>query len=732
MLFRDFAITLSSIVLLAACGDSGSDQQASAPETDAVDTTPEAAPSADVTIAWDEWGVPHINADEMAGTFYGLGWAHMQLHGDLILELYGRARGKSSEYWGAEYIERDQMAHTLGVPARATEWWDQQGAEYQAYLSAYAQGMNDFAAAHPETIDEARARALPVLATDPLAHGQMAIQGTFMAGWAPQTVARWAESIRGALPEEMPTDATEKPDPEDRGSNAWAIGASRSESGNAMLLANPHLPWFDLFFFTEAQMTAPDLNVYGITLVGFPFTAIAFNEHLGWTHTVNTFDGMDLYELTLTADSQYMLDGEATDFAPVQHTLQVRQDDGTFAEHVVTVTNSVFGPVIGMEGGRALALRVPGLDRPNLIEQYVAMGQATNREEFTAALARSQMPMFNAIYADANGEVAYYFNAAMPNRGTGDWDFWDGIIPGDTTDHLWTEYHSFEELPQYANPESGFVQNANDPPWTSTFPQAVVAEDYPAYFAPQEMAFRPQHSARLLLEDESITLEEMITYANDTTMDVATRILPELLDATDGIRGLEPLERGRDVLAAWDGTVLTPGAALFERWVEKMGGWRNVFAQPWRADEPLSTPWGLSSTDAAVAALVEAVISLEEQGFEAGVAWGDTHRIVYGGHNLPSSAGAGHLGSFRVGGWRAMGDGTSVNVSGTTFVAAIEFGERVRAHGYLAYGNATQEGHPYTGNQVPLYASGAWRDMYFYPEDIAAHTERLEELIISE
>jgi len=735
MHFKKLTVLFSFVILLTACGDGEGDVQSTTPDATGVTIVDEMMvdeSNADVTIAWDEWGVPHISADDLAGSFYGLGWSHMQLHGDLILELYGRARGRAAEYWGSDYLERDQMARTLGVPARGLAWWDEQGPEYQAYLQAYADGMNDYASAHPEAIDEARTRALPVLPTDILSHGQMAIQITFMARSAQSDAAGWAAALQASNASPVPAAPIEETSAEERGSNAWAVAPSRSESGNALLLANPHLPWFDLFFFTEAQMTAPDLNLYGVTLVGMPFTAIGFNDHLGWTHTVNTYDGMDLYELTLTVTGQYMLDGAATDFDVTEEIIRVRNEDGSFSEQPFRITNSVFGPMFATEGGKGLAIRIAGLEMPNLIQQYVEMGKATNRAEFETAMARGQMPMFNAIYADANGEIGYYFNAAMPNRGSGDWDFWEGIIPGDTTEYLWTAYHDFAELPQYTNPASGFVQNANDPPWTSTMPQILTADQYPAYFAPQHMAFRPQHSARLVMSDDSMSLDEMIVLANDTNMDMATRILPELLEATDGIRGLEPLARGRDVLAAWDGTVLTPGAALFSEWADLMGGRWGIFAEQWDPAEPMSTPRGLADADAAVAALVQAVLSLEEQGFSADVAWGDTHRIMYGGHNLPSTSGDGTYGSFRVGGWRRVGGGMYANVSGNTFVAAIEFGDRIQARGYLAYGNATQEGHEYTGNQVPLYSAGDWRDIYFYPEDVSAHTERLEELFIAD
>jgi len=712
-------IVLIALPLLAACGD-----KAAAPEETAQDVVTEAVANGDVAIQWDEWGVPHIASGDMAGAFYGLGWAHMQLHGDLILELYGRARGRGAEYWGEDYELRDRFTRALGVPTRAEEWWVAQGPEYQSYLEAYTQGMNDFAAAHPELINDERERALPVLPTDPLAHIQLAIHGTFIAGSAPEIARVWAQ-------QGIPTNAAppQEQDGDDRGSNAWAIAPSRSESGNAMLLANPHLPWADLFYFTEAQMTAPDLDIYGVTLVGIPFIAVGFNEHLGWSHTVNTFDGMDLYDLQMTEEGNYILDGEEVPLELEDQTMLVRHEDGTTEERLTTIADSVFGPVLALARGHALAVRIAGLDRPHMLQQYVEMGLATNREEFTAALSRGQMPMFNAVYADANGEIAYFFNAAMPERNVGDWAFWQGILPGTTSDFLWTSYHPFSDLPQYANPESGFVQNANDPPWTSTFPRAVTYDQYPAYFAPQGMPFRPQHSARLLLSDDSISFDEVRTYANDTTLDMAVRIMPYLIDRLDTVED-ERATRAAEALRQWRGrsNADSRGAALFYNWVFAAGGPGVFFEDRWEAADPLITPYVLTGSDDILPPLYAVVDAMDEAGIALDAPYGEVFRLRYAGQNLPASAGSEGLGSFRTGWFRPAEDGTYSFAGGNTFVAAVEFGDRIRARGYLAYGNSTQEGDARMGDQLQLFSDAEWRDIHFYGDDIAAHTVETEVL----
>ncbi|UCH97671.1 MAG: penicillin acylase family protein, partial [Candidatus Aminicenantes bacterium] len=244
-------------------------------------------------ILWDTWGVPHIFGKDIEGVFYAFGWAQMHSHGDLILKLYGEARGRASEYWGESHLESDTFIRNMGVPDRANHWFKAHNPQFQGYLQAFAKGMNDYAAKHKDKIDKDRLKVLPVTPEDMLAHTQRVIHLYFVGNEPTRVIHNWKRSEpKGA------NDAN--------GSNAWAVAPSHSESGKAMLLANPHLPWSGFFMFYEAQLTAPGLNACGITMVGMPSLAIAFNDHLGWTHTLNIHDGADFYELTLKEDG-YLL-----------------------------------------------------------------------------------------------------------------------------------------------------------------------------------------------------------------------------------------------------------------------------------------------------------------------------------------------------------------------------------------------------------------------------------------
>lgn len=660
-------------------------------------------------ILWDKWGVPHIFAKNEEGLFYAFGRAQMHSHGDLILRLYGQARGRAAEYWGENYLASDRWVRTVGIPERAQAWYKQQSPAFQRYLDAFAAGLNDYAREHKDKISDEVEVALPITATDVMAHANRVIHFTFV-------------SSQGAV-----FEANRHLDR--KGSNTWAIAPSRSASGKAMLLANPHLPWSDLFLFYESQMVAPGMNTYGATLVGFPVMGIAFNDNLGWSHTVNTYDGEDHYELKLM-EGGYRFDGKPRAFEQEEQTLKVKQANGSLREEKLVIKHSVHGPVIAEKGERAISLRVAGLDRPGFLEEWWDMGRAKNLKEFQSVLSRLQMPMFNVMYADRSGHIFYLFNAAIPKRSKGDWNYWNGVIPGDSSETVWTNIHSYDDLPKAVDPPTGWMQNANDPPWTVSFPAIFDADKFPKYFAPRFMGFRPQKSARLVDEDKSITFEEMIEYKHSTRMEMADRIVDDLISATQQ-HGSELARRAADVLKKWDRSADagSRGTVLFILWVQQMRpGARpaNIFSTAWDEKNPRATPDGLADPKAAAAALEIAARKTESTYGSLDVAWGDVARLKIGNRDLPANGGNGELGIFRVVGFAPGKDGKFRATGGDSYVAAVEFSNPVRARVIISYGNSSQPGSPHNGDQLELFAKKEMRPAWLTRKDVEANLESRE------
>jgi len=661
-----------------------------------------AAGSERTEILWDSWGVPHIYAKDAEGLFRAFGWAQMQSHGDLILQLYGQARGRAAEYFGEKYLDSDKYVRTMGIPVRAREWYEAQNPMMRNYLDAFAAGINTYAKEHADQINDEVEQVLPVTGVDVLAHVQRVIHFTFVVD--PSSVASLSPGKSMA------------------GSNGWAIAPSHSTSGNAMLLANPHLPWSGLFLWYEAQLTAPEIDAYGVALVGMPVLAIAFNNNLGWTFTVNTHDGWDAYALTL-ADQGYRWDGGVRPFETETQTLKVKQVNGTLREEQLIIQRSIHGPVVAQSEGKAIALRVVGLEQPDMMAEIWDMSRATNLNEFEAALKRLQLPMFNIIYSDDKGHILYLFNAQVPIHSQGNWNYWRGIVPGDTSTTLWTKTHPYRDLPRVLDPRSGWLQNTNDPPWTTTFPQALNPNNYPSYMAPRFMDLRSQRSVRMLREKEKISFDDMIADKFSSRMELADRILDELISATRQ----QESELGRqaaDVLSAWDrkADANSRGAVLFAIWARSMQR-SKLFASPWNENSPLTTPNGLADPVNAVKVLEASAVTVKLLYGALDVPWGEVARLRYGKADLPASGGPGLFGIFRVIDLAPAAGGRFQQVAGDSYIAAIEFSNPVRAKVLTTYGNATQPGSAHIGDQLPLYTRNELRPVWRTRKEIEAHLE---------
>jgi len=660
--------------------------------------------NAETNIVWDTWGVPHITADNIEDLFYAQGWAQMNNHANLILDLYGSSRGEAAEYWGESRLQNDILIHTLGFEKLADEWETKQDPELITILKSFVHGMNAYAEAHPEAIEEKYKVVLPITIKDVNMHTMYIFFIRFVGGGELGRIQRWP----------------------DLGSNTYAVAPKRSASGNAMLVQNPHLPWYKEFLFFELHLNLDGKNMYGSTLVGIPGIAIGFNDNLGWSHTNNTIDNADTYELELK-DGDYILDGEGREFEKSSKNINIKQDDGSLLAREIPLMKTVHGPVVNKTEEKVLALRLAGLDRPNGILQWWRMINSSDFHEFETALKMEQMPFWNVMYADKSGEIFYLFNGLVPKRSSGDWDYWSRIIPGGKSTDVWTEIHPYTDLPKVKNPETGWLQNSNDPPWTSTIPMAINPDDYPSYMAPKFMSFRPQRAARMMLEDESITFDELVDYKLSTHLEFADRILDDLFIAVDKSNS-EKAKAAKGVLETWDrkAEVDSKGMVLFYNWARKFHVWQNSnYEVGWDMDNPNTTPDGLSDPARAVQLLEDAAYEIETKFGRLDVPWGDYYRIRYNGKDLPANGIDGSMGVYRVSSPGGADDEHMYVGGGDSWVGIIEFGEEVKAKVLLSYGNASQKDSPHNGDQLELYSRKELRDAWFTKAEVEANTAKI-------
>ncbi len=660
--------------------------------------------TSETEILWDTYGVPHIFASDEYSLHKAFGWAQMKNHGNLILRVYGESRGKSAEYWGTNY-KRDEMLLLMNLPSTAEKTYANLTAKEKLLIEAYTEGVNDYVKENPTKIDDKYKVVLPIKPTDVYAHILRGVYYEFLADKEFNKGQRW-----------------------EKGSNAWAIAPKNTKNGNALLLSNPHLPWTDNYAsykFFEAHYNLNGENIYGVTLIGFPIISIAFNDHLGWTHTVNTLDNTDLYELTLK-DGKYLLDGEYLDFKIENKIIKSKQEDGSIKIDTIQRKVSKHGVVISEKRNKALALRFPYMENPpHILQQWYDMGKATNFNEFETALKQNAIGLFNVIYADKTGNIFYSFLGNIPDK-KGEWKDWSTTVSGDKSDLIWDKYHPYKELPKLLNPKSGWLQNANEGPFTSTIPQEIDYNAYDKDISINNMGFRPQQSASLLRNKKDLTLEDIINLKHSTKSSLFERL-------KDDFEQLRTINKDSlttvalDVLKNWNGefNADSKGAVLFVNLIFSLDN-QNLFKEKWSAKKPLTTPDGLKSPATVLATLKGVSEGMLKKLGTLEVPYGSVFRIKVGEHEIPANGSFGSLGVFRTLAFSKGKDGKYYAFHGDGYVCATEFGDEIKAKVILGYGNASQPGNKHIGDQLELFAKKQLRDAWIKKKTIEANLEERE------
>ena len=372
-------------------------------------TEQEDAVKSKAEILWDEFGIPHIYGPDLPTVVRGYGYAQMENHAELILQNIALARGRAAEYFGPglnnQNVASDEQVITYGIPKRSEEWVAESDPLQRKLIDSFVAGANEYAERHLNAISPAFQRVLPVIAADTLALFQYTIHFNFMTYQS--NVAKLMSNWRDGKPAPQ-AEAQDVRDKVRKASNGWALAPAKSSDGNAILIGNPQLGWgntplpgLGIYQWMEANLVVgnprhPEVNASGVAFIGSPCIAVGFNDYLGWTHTNNVIKNADLYELKL-AGGGYEFDGRVRPFAVQEFEIKVRQAGDSFSTKTVTVRASVHGPVVAQRADRALALRVAGLNSPNVVSEYWNMMLAKHLPEFIRANSQLQMPFFNVV-----------------------------------------------------------------------------------------------------------------------------------------------------------------------------------------------------------------------------------------------------------------------------------------------------------------------------------------------
>ena len=670
-----------------------------------------AIPARGTEILWDRYGIPHIFAPDRASLFYAYGYAQMEAHSELLIRLYTQARGRAAEFYGERYLDSDRWVRINGIPERAKQWAAQQSPEFSPLLAAFVQGLNAWGEEHSDSLSVAAKSAFPFKVEDVLAHGLRVVHYDWLVN--PSKVE--TRMKRAAV--------------DNHGSNEWAIAPSHSASGHSLLMSNSHLEWGDMHTYFEVQLTAPGVTSYGAVWIGFPVLRQCFTDYLGWTQTTNNPNGADLYRLTLK-DGGYVLDGKVRKFEVSKQRILVRQKDGGMRVEPLTIRKSEHGPLIIDRADSAIALRVAALDRPRLFEQFWKMSLARNFGQFRDAMRMQQLPLFNTAYADRDGHIMYLYNAAVPVRARGDYQFWSGVVPGDQSQLIWSaaKIVPYDQLPKVIDPPTGWVQNSNDTPWTSAYPMLLDSAQYPPYLAPRTgITPRAQRGIRTLCPPAKLTFQDVKAGKLSTHVETADQFVDDLIAAARQ-SGSDRAKAAADVLEKWDRAAdnESDGTLLFYRFLLSAGnGFESIggYAIPMDEHKPLDTPRGFADPEKTVKLLENVAADIQKQYGSLHVRWGDVLRLRRGESDLPGNGAPSLMGAIRTVNPGPFVDGKAEAVSGDTYYAVIEFSTPVHAEALLGYGNWSKPGSKHVDDQLPLFSKKQMRTVWRTKNEIEANLE---------
>lgn len=725
-----------------------------------------------VDIRRTSFGVPHIRAENERGLGYGIGYAYAQDNLCLMANEIVTVNGERSRYFGPDQFtleERSNLAsdlffNWLNTPQAVAGFWQAQTAEVRDLIDGYVAGYNRSLAERQaqglpaqcqgEWVRPIAAQDLVKLTRRLLVEGGVGQFAEALAGATPPAAVAqvaWAQAFQLA-------DARQQRFALDRGSNAVAIGSERSFNGRGMLLANPHFPWVGGMRFYQMHLTIPGkLDVMGAALPGLPMINIGFNQHLAWTHTVDSSKHFTLYRLQLDPkdSTRYLLDGKSLPLDKQTLTVNVKQPDGQIKAISHVVYSSVFGPVVQWPGKLdwdnqfAYSLRDANLENDRVLQQWYAMNQATSLKDLQASVHKIQgIPWVNTLAADDQGQTLYMNLSVVPNvnadklakcsdpriglqmivlDGANSACAWD-IDPNAVQKGI----YAADKLPQLLRKD--FVQHSNDSAWLANPAQPLSGFSPLISQDSQPLGLRSRFALdRLgsLAKAGPVVAADLQRMVMDDQVYLAAQVMPDLLQFCSADLGADgaALKPVCASLKAWDvranldsGLGLVHFQGVMEALQQAPDIWRVVF-DPKDAEH---TPRGLAIDRPEVAkAIREAMLASVEQvnkmGLKADSRWGEIQVVSSGGQQTPIHGGPGTLGIYNAIQSVPRTDGKLEVVSGTSYLQIVTFDEKgPHAQGLLAFSLSSDPASKYSRDQTQAFSKKQLSVLPFTEQQIEA------------
>jgi len=684
-----------------------------------------------VTIARDDWGIPHVTGKTDADAVFGLMYAQAEDDFNRVEMNYINAMGRLAETEGVSALYQDLRMKLFIDPADLQRQYAASPDWLKALMNAFADGLNYYLAKHPEVTPKVIKRFEPWMA---LSFSEGSIGGDIE-----RVNVRQLQAFYGDSAERAARAATRSAPREPTGSNGVAIAPSNTVDHHALLLINPHTSFF---FRAEVQVTSDEgLNAYGAVTWGQFFVYQGFNERAGWMHTSSGGDNIDEYLETVVrhGDSVYYRYGsELRPMTVSRITLPYRTDSG-MAGRAFTVYRTQHGPIVREADGKWVSVALMQDPLHALIQSYTRT-KARTYQEFRQTMELHTNSSNNTIFADADGDIAYFHANFIPRRSTR-FD-WTRPVDGSDTATAWHGVLSVDETPHLLNPSNGWLYNSNNWPWSAAGPNSPKREDFPAYVetGTSESA-RGLHAVRVLQDTKNFTPTSLRDAAYDSYLPAFAKMIPPLIEAHDRAPAADPLKAKLTeqigLLRGWDfrwGAASVP-TSLAVFWGEEIG--RRVGRDARGAGMTLEDyVAGGGGAGQLLPALAAAVDTLTAAFGSWRTPWGDINRfqrltgdiVQPFNDSMPSipvgftSSRWGSLASF--GARPYPGTRKWYGTSGNSFVAVVEFDDSVRAIAVTAGGESGHPASPHFNDEAVRYATGNLRPVYFYRSQLAGHIER--------
>lgn len=683
-----------------------------------------------VTIIRDDYGVPHVYGKTDADAVFGMLYAQCEDDFNRVEQNYIWAIGRLAEVEGEAALYSDLRARLFMSRDEAVAAYEKSPPWLKKLCDAFADGINYYLYTHPEVKPRLLDRFEPWM---PMYFSEGSIGGDIERVSTEKLQAYYEGGV--AFPEaEWQKMKKREAELEPGGSNGIAISGDLTASGHAMLLINPHTSFY---FRGEMHMVSEEgLNAYGAVTWGQFFIYQGFNEKTGWMHTSTYTDVMDEYVEDIAATDGQLLYRYGEELRPVtvaEETLLYRSGD-SLARRTFPVYRTHHGPITHQLGGKPVATAMMWEPATALEQSYIRTKQRSY-EGFRQMMDLRTNSSNNTVYADADGNIAYFHGDFIPKRDSR-FNFEQPVDGADpATD--WQGLHTVDELITLLNPPNGWIQNCNSTPYSAALEYSPKRGDYPAYMSADEENFRGIHAIGLLTNRAGYTLDSLISLAYDSYLPAFEVLIPGLVSAYDTAGAGDPeLGPAIETLRSWDYRTSEASVAMTLAHFYGSRYAQNAAIAEDLGDMELLTYLGKDSPPAErLQAFRETLDGLKADFGTWEMPWGEVNRYQRlngdirqafddAQPSIPIGLASGRWGALAA--YGARYDNNTKKIYGTrgnSFVAVVEFGDRVRAKSLLAGGQSGDPASPHFGDQAEMYRQARFKDVPFYREDVEARTQ---------